>query len=85
MAIAAIFCRTISPDSSPHLRLFRRSCRRIAAGGIADARGVAAARSLGAAGVQPGTGYLSLFGSNDKFCAGVSTCPRGARAASSKS
>ena len=30
----------------------------IAAGGIADARGVAAARSLGAAGTQPGTAYL---------------------------
>jgi nitronate monooxygenase len=30
----------------------------IAAGGIADARTVAAARSLGAAGVQPGTAYL---------------------------
>jgi nitronate monooxygenase len=30
----------------------------IAAGGIADARGVAASRSLGAAGVQPGTAYL---------------------------
>ena len=28
VAIAAIFCRTISPDSSPHLRLSRRSCRR---------------------------------------------------------
>jgi len=30
----------------------------IAAGGIADAQGVAAAMSLGAAGVQPGTAYL---------------------------
>jgi len=30
----------------------------IAAGGIADAKGVAAAMSLGAAGVQPGTAYL---------------------------
>jgi nitronate monooxygenase len=30
----------------------------IAAGGIADARAVAATRSLGAAGVQPGTAYL---------------------------
>jgi nitronate monooxygenase len=30
----------------------------IAAGGIADARGVAAAMALGAAGVQPGTAYM---------------------------
>jgi nitronate monooxygenase len=45
----------------------------IAAGGIADGRGIAAAFALGAAGTQLGTAYLLCPGSSN--AAAVSRCP----------
>ena len=60
---AACFCRTISRRKSARLALVPQIVEKvripvIAAGGIADSRGVAAAMALGAAGVQVGTAYL---------------------------
>ncbi len=61
--IAACSCRTISTTQVGTFALLPQIVQAvkvpvIAAGGIADAKGVAAAMALGAAGVQVGTAYL---------------------------